>query len=54
MRRRAITLAVFALAALVAALAAFGANGQRQPRVTEATATGFPARSYILTLPHGM
>jgi tight adherence protein B len=50
--RRLITLAVFVLAALVAALAALGANGQ--PRVTEATGSGFPARSYILTLPHGM
>ncbi len=52
MLRRLTTLAVFALLALVAVLAAFGANAQ--PRVTEATGTGFPARSYILTLPHGM
>ena len=52
MLRRLITLASFALVALVAVLAAFGANAQ--PRVTEATGTGFPARSYILTLPHGV
>jgi tight adherence protein B len=52
MLRRLITLSFFALAALVAVVAALGANPQ--PRVTEATGTGFPARSYILTLPHGM
>ena len=52
MMRRLVTLALFALAALTAVLAAAGANGQ--PRVTEATGSGFPARSYILTLPHGM
>jgi tight adherence protein B len=52
MLRRLTTLSFFALAALVAVVAALGANAQ--PRVTEATGTGFPARSYILTLPHGM
>jgi tight adherence protein B len=52
MLRRLITLAFFALVALVAVLAALGAN--TQPRVTEATGAGFPSRSYILTLPHGM
>ena len=52
MLRRLITLAFFGLVALVAVLAALGAN--TQPRVTEATGAGFPARSYILTLPHGM
>jgi tight adherence protein B len=52
MLRRLTTLAFFALVALVAVLAALGANAQ--PRVTEATGTGFPARSYILTLPHGI
>jgi tight adherence protein B len=52
MLRRLTTLAFFALVALVAVVAALGANAQ--PRVTEATGTGFPARSYILTLPHGM
>jgi Mg-chelatase subunit ChlD len=52
MLRRLITLSFFALVALVAVVAALGANPQ--PRVTEATGTGFPARSYILTLPHGM
>ena len=52
MKRRLFTLTLFALVALVAVVAALGANAQ--PRVTEATGTGFPARSYILTLPHGM
>jgi tight adherence protein B len=45
-------LVVAAVAALAAALAALGANAQ--PRVTEAAGNGFPSRSYILTLPHGM
>ena len=52
MKRRLLTLTLFALVAIVAVAAALGANAQ--PRVTEATGTGFPARSYILTLPPGM
>jgi tight adherence protein B len=50
--RRLLMFAVLTVAALTAALAALGANAQ--PRVTEAAGNGFPSRSYILTLPHGM
>ncbi len=50
MRKRLLTLALLGLAALAATAAAVGAD---KPRVTEAAAQGFPARSYVLTLPHG-
>ena len=52
MRRRLLTLAVVALAALTAGVAAFGAEGQ--PRITEAVSSGFPDRAFVLTLPRGM
>jgi tight adherence protein B len=51
MSRRLLLLAALGLAALTATAAALGAN---KARVTEAAAQGFPARSYVLTLPHGM
>jgi tight adherence protein B len=50
--RRLLMFAVLTVAALTAALAALGANAQ--PRVTEAAGNGFPSRSYVLTLPHGI
>jgi tight adherence protein B len=52
MRRRLLFLTLVAVAALGAGAAALGAEGQ--PRITEAVSTGFPARSFVLTLPHGM
>lgn len=52
MRRLLFIAALAAIAALTSALAASAAAGQ--PRVTEAASTGFPSRSYVLTLPHGM
>src|SRR6266478_6644587 len=50
--RRLIPVALVALAALTAAFSATAANGHA--RVTEAAGSGFPGRSYILSLPHGM
>jgi tight adherence protein B len=50
---RRLLLAVGAMVAVVATTTAALAAEQR-PRVTEAAGTGFPSRSYVLTLPHGM
>lgn len=50
---RRLLLAVGAVVAVVATTTAALAAEQR-PRVTEAAGTGFPSRSYVLTLPHGM
>jgi tight adherence protein B len=50
--RRLLSLILVGVAALAAAIAAFGADGKA--RVTEAAGSGFPSRSYVLTLPHGM
>jgi tight adherence protein B len=52
MTRRLLLLAVIAVAAFAASAAARGA--ERQPVITEAVSTGFPARSFVLTLPRGM
>jgi tight adherence protein B len=51
-RRRLLILGLVGLAALSTVLAAYGAGGGA--RVTEAADSGFPGRSYVLTLPHGM
>jgi tight adherence protein B len=50
---RRLLLAVGVVVAVVATTTAALAAEQR-PRVTEAAGTGFPSRSYVLTLPHGM
>jgi tight adherence protein B len=50
-RRLLIFPSIVGLAALATTAAAFAANTSR---VTEAATQGFPARSYVLTLPHGM
>ncbi len=52
MTRRLLSVTLVGIAALTAAIAAFGADGKA--RVTEAAGSSFPARSYVLTLPHGM
>jgi tight adherence protein B len=52
MRRRLLVTGLVALAGLAATLTAMGA-GERA-RLTEAAGSGFPSRSYILSLPHGM
>ena len=52
MRRRLLVTGLVALVGLVATLTAMGA-GERA-RLTEAAGSGFPSRSYILSLPHGM
>jgi tight adherence protein B len=52
MRRRLLVTAFVALVGLVAALAATGADNP--PRLTEAAGSGFPSRSYILSLQHGI
>jgi tight adherence protein B len=50
-RRRLFVTGLVALVGLVAALTAMGAG--ESARLTEAAGSGFPSRSYILTLPHG-
>jgi tight adherence protein B len=50
---RRLLLAVGAIVAVVATTTAALAAEQR-PRITEAAGSGFPSRSYVLTLPHGM
>jgi tight adherence protein B len=50
--RRLLVICLVALVGLTAAVTAMGA-GERA-RLTEAAGTGFPSRSYILSLPHGM
>src|SRR4051794_25000430 len=52
MRRRLLITGLVALVGLAATLTAMGA-GERA-RLTEAAGSGFPSRSYILSLPHGM
>jgi tight adherence protein B len=52
MTRRLLFLALVAVTALAATTAALSAEGQ--PEITEAVSTGFPSRSFVLTLPHGM
>jgi Mg-chelatase subunit ChlD len=52
MRRRLLVTGLIALVGLAATLTAMGA-GERA-RLTEAAGSGFPSRSYILSLPHGM
>lgn len=52
MRRRLLVTWLVALVGLAAALTAMGA-GERA-RLTEAAGSGFPSRSYILSLPHGV
>ena len=52
MSRRLLLFALVAVTAFAAAAAALGADGQ--PQITEAVSTGFPSRSFVLTLPHGM
>ena len=52
MRRRLLVTGLVALVGLAATLTAMGA-GERA-RLTEAAGSGFPSRSYILSLPHGM
>jgi tight adherence protein B len=54
MRRRALILTFLGTAALAAAVAASGATGKAVVTEAAGTGTGFPARSYVLTLPHGM
>ena len=51
MRRRLLVTGLVALIGLAAALTAMGAA--ESARLTEAAGSGFPSRSYILTLPHG-
>jgi tight adherence protein B len=51
-RRRLLVTWLVALVGLAAALSAMGA-GERA-RLTEAAGSGFPSRSYILSLPHGV
>jgi tight adherence protein B len=50
--RRLLVICLVALVGLTATLTAMGA-GERA-RLTEAAGSGFPSRSYILSLPHGM
>jgi tight adherence protein B len=50
--RRFLVIGLVALVGLTATLTAMGA-GERA-RLTEAAGSGFPSRSYILSLPHGM
>ena len=52
MSRRFVVIGLVALVGLTMALTAMGAA--ESARLTEAAGTGFPSRSYILTLPHGM
>jgi tight adherence protein B len=52
MTRRFVTLGLAALTALAAVVAASGGTGRAE--ITEAASSGFPARSFVLTLPHGM
>jgi tight adherence protein B len=52
MRRRLLVTGLVAVVGLAATVTAMGA-GERA-RLTEAAGTGFPSRSYILSLPHGM
>jgi tight adherence protein B len=52
MKRRLLVTGLVALIGLVAALTAMGAG--ESVRLTEAAASGFPSRAYILTLPHGV
>ena len=52
MKRRLLVTGLVALIGLVAALTAMGAG--ESARLTEAAASGFPSRAYILTLPHGV
>jgi tight adherence protein B len=52
MRRRLLVTGLVALVGLAATLTAIAA-GERA-RLTEAAGSGFPSRSYILSLPHGM
>jgi len=51
-RRRLLATGLVTLVGLAAALTALGA-GERA-RLTEAAGSGFPSRSYILSLPHGV
>jgi VWFA-related protein len=51
-RRRVLVVGLVTLVGLAAALTAMGA-GERA-RLTEAAGSGFPSRSYILSLPHGI
>jgi tight adherence protein B len=50
--RRLLVICLVALVGLTAAVTSMGA-GERA-RLTEAAGSGFPSRSYILSLPHGM
>jgi tight adherence protein B len=52
MSRRLLFLTLVLAIASAAVSAALGAEGK--PTITEAVSTGFPARSFVLTLPHGM
>ena len=52
MRRRFLALFSIGLVGLAASVGAFGADNHA--RLTEAADSGFPGRSYVLTLPHGM
>jgi tight adherence protein B len=52
MKRRLLVTGLIALVGLAVTLTAMGA-GERA-RLTEAAGSGFPSRSYILSLPHGM
>ena len=52
MRRRLLVFALATAAALLATVAAVAAS--EKPRLTEASGSAFPGRSYILSLPHGM
>jgi tight adherence protein B len=51
-RYRVLLAGLIALVTLAAAVAASAAT--ERPKLTEAASTGFPGRSYVLTLPHGM
>jgi tight adherence protein B len=52
MKGRLLVTGLVALVGLIAALTAMGAG--ESARLTEAAGSGFPSRSYILSLPHGM
>src|SRR5436305_8211561 len=52
MRRRLLIVGLVVLAALAATVSAMGADNRG--RVTEAAGSGFPQRSFILSLPHGV
>ena len=52
MTRRLLIVALVAVASLAGTMAALGADSH--PRLTEAADSGFPGRSYVLTLPHGV